>query len=132
MSYHNELTPLPTRGWFIGGACPAAWENWRACPPAQGLPTILAGRDMIGVAFTGSGKTLVFALPLLMLALQEESRMPLERGAPRLRRLSWPGRRHACCAQARECCMASSGLAQCITRAWCHVHLHALFPLRAR
>lgn len=46
------------------------------------MPTILAGRDMIGVAFTGSGKTLVFSLPLLMLALQEEVRMPLERGAP--------------------------------------------------
>ncbi|KAK9810473.1 hypothetical protein WJX72_011297 [[Myrmecia] bisecta] len=43
----------------------------------QGLPTILSGRDMIGVAFTGSGKTLVFALPLIMLALQEELRMPL-------------------------------------------------------
>ncbi|MED6127769.1 DEAD-box ATP-dependent RNA helicase 35, partial [Stylosanthes scabra] len=28
----------------------------------QGLPVILSGRDMIGVAFTGSGKTLVFAL----------------------------------------------------------------------
>lgn len=42
----------------------------------------MAGRDMIGVAFTGSGKTLVFSLPLLMLALQEEVRMPLERGAP--------------------------------------------------
>lgn len=36
---------------------------------------------MIGVAFTGSGKTLVFALPLLMMALQEEIRMPLEPGA---------------------------------------------------
>ncbi|EIE26736.1 P-loop containing nucleoside triphosphate hydrolase protein [Coccomyxa subellipsoidea C-169] len=46
----------------------------------QGLPVILAGRDMIGVAFTGSGKTLVFALPLLMLSLQEEVRMPLEGG----------------------------------------------------
>ncbi|KAL3139682.1 DEAD-box ATP-dependent RNA helicase 35 [Trebouxia sp. C0009 RCD-2024] len=46
----------------------------------QGLPTILAGRDMIGVAFTGSGKTLVFALPMIMLALQEERRMSLERG----------------------------------------------------
>lgn len=46
---------------------------------------ILAGRDMIGVAFTGSGKTLVFALPLLMLSLQEEVRMPLEGGkGPRL------------------------------------------------
>ena len=46
----------------------------------QGLPIILAGRDMIGVAFTGSGKTLVFALPMIMLALQEERRMTLERG----------------------------------------------------
>lgn len=36
----------------------------------QGLPVVLSGRDMIGIAFTGSGKTLVFALPLLMLALQ--------------------------------------------------------------
>ncbi|KAJ7568282.1 hypothetical protein O6H91_01G025800 [Diphasiastrum complanatum] len=43
----------------------------------QGLPAILAGRDMIGIAFTGSGKTLVFVLPLIMLALQEESRMSL-------------------------------------------------------
>ena len=46
----------------------------------QGLPVLLAGRDMIGVAFTGSGKTLVFALPMIMLALQEETRMTLERG----------------------------------------------------
>lgn len=46
----------------------------------QGLPVILSGRDMIGIAFTGSGKTLVFALPLIMLALQEEVRMPLAGG----------------------------------------------------
>lgn len=46
----------------------------------QGLPAILAGRDMIGIAFTGSGKTTVFALPMIMAALQEEVRMPLERG----------------------------------------------------
>lgn len=30
----------------------------------------LSGRDMIGVAFTGSGKTLTFCLPLVMMALQ--------------------------------------------------------------
>ena len=36
---------------------------------------------MIGVAFTGSGKTLVFTLPMLMMALQEEVRLPLVRGA---------------------------------------------------
>ena len=46
----------------------------------QGLPTILSGRDMIGIAFTGSGKTLVFTLPCVMMALDEERRMPLSRG----------------------------------------------------
>ena len=46
----------------------------------QGLPVILSGRDMIGIAFTGSGKTTVFGLPMIMAALQEELRMPLERG----------------------------------------------------
>mmetsp|Transcript_11956 Transcript_11956/g.25699 ORF Transcript_11956/g.25699 Transcript_11956/m.25699 type:complete len:636 (+) Transcript_11956:117-2024(+) len=45
----------------------------------QGLPVALAGRDMIGIAFTGSGKTLVFTLPMIMIALQEEMRMPLIR-----------------------------------------------------
>jgi ATP-dependent RNA helicase DDX41 len=43
----------------------------------QGLPVVLSGRDMIGIAFTGSGKTLAFALPMLMVALQEEVRLPL-------------------------------------------------------
>ncbi len=38
----------------------------------QGLPCALAGRDMIGIAFTGSGKTLVFGLPLFLYALAEE------------------------------------------------------------
>uniref|UniRef100_A0A1D1YXK5 RNA helicase n=1 Tax=Anthurium amnicola TaxID=1678845 RepID=A0A1D1YXK5_9ARAE len=46
----------------------------------QGLPVILSGRDMIGIAFTGSGKTLVFVLPLIMVALQEELMMPIVPG----------------------------------------------------
>lgn len=46
----------------------------------QGLPVILSGRDMIGIAFTGSGKTLVFVLPLIMIALQEEVTMPIAPG----------------------------------------------------
>ncbi|ESQ27085.1 hypothetical protein EUTSA_v10018325mg [Eutrema salsugineum] len=46
----------------------------------QGLPVILSGRDMIGIAFTGSGKTLVFVLPMIMIALQEEMMMPIASG----------------------------------------------------
>ncbi|MCL7041470.1 hypothetical protein MKW94_005508 [Papaver nudicaule] len=46
----------------------------------QGLPVILSGRDMIGIAFTGSGKTLVFVLPLIMNALHEEMMMPIAPG----------------------------------------------------
>jgi len=46
----------------------------------QGLPVALAGRDMVGIAFTGSGKSLTFALPLVMASLEEEIRMPLVGG----------------------------------------------------
>ena len=47
---------------------------------AQGLPVALSGRDLVGIAYTGSGKTLVFALPALMWSLQEEARCPLRPG----------------------------------------------------
>lgn len=46
----------------------------------QGIPVALSGRDMIGIAFTGSGKTMVFCLPMIMFALAEEMRMPLRNG----------------------------------------------------
>mmetsp|Transcript_27351 Transcript_27351/g.41182 ORF Transcript_27351/g.41182 Transcript_27351/m.41182 type:complete len:678 (+) Transcript_27351:114-2147(+) len=46
----------------------------------QGLPVALSGRDMVGIAFTGSGKTMTFSLPLVMAALEEEIRMPLVGG----------------------------------------------------
>ncbi|KAJ2714350.1 hypothetical protein H4R19_001773, partial [Coemansia spiralis] len=46
----------------------------------QGLPVVLSGRDMIGIASTGTGKTMAFSLPLVMLALEEECRMPLVQG----------------------------------------------------
>ncbi|PNX64840.1 DEAD-box ATP-dependent RNA helicase 35-like protein, partial [Trifolium pratense] len=35
---------------------------------------------MIGIAFTGSGKTLVFVLPMIMMAMQEEIMMPIVPG----------------------------------------------------
>jgi len=43
----------------------------------QGIPCVLSGRDMIGIAFTGSGKTVTFTLPMIMLALEEEMKLPL-------------------------------------------------------
>src|SRR3990167_2264073 len=46
----------------------------------QGLPVVLSGRDMIGIAFTGSGKTIVFSLPMVLVALQEELKLPIGQG----------------------------------------------------
>ncbi|XP_067913914.1 probable ATP-dependent RNA helicase DDX41 [Heterodontus francisci] len=45
----------------------------------QGIPTVLAGRDMIGIAFTGSGKTLVFTLPMIMFCQEQEKRLPFSK-----------------------------------------------------
>lgn len=39
----------------------------------------LSGRDMIGIAFTGSGKTLVFTLPVIMFCLEQEKRLPFSK-----------------------------------------------------
>lgn len=38
----------------------------------QGLPAVFSGRDIIGIAFTGSGKTMVFVLPAVILSLEAE------------------------------------------------------------
>ncbi|KAJ7684804.1 P-loop containing nucleoside triphosphate hydrolase protein [Mycena polygramma] len=46
----------------------------------QGIPAAFTGRDLIGIAFTGSGKTLAFCLPLIMMALEEEIKLPFIRG----------------------------------------------------
>ena len=40
----------------------------------------LSGRDMIGIAFTGSGKTLVFTLPIVMFSLEQEKKLPFGYG----------------------------------------------------
>lgn len=45
----------------------------------QGIPTVLSGRDLIGIAYTGSGKTLVYVLPLIMFCLEQEARLPFQR-----------------------------------------------------
>jgi len=46
----------------------------------QGLPVALSGRDMIGIAFTGSGKTVAFSIPLIIRALEREKKRPLRSG----------------------------------------------------
>jgi len=43
----------------------------------QGLPVALCGRDMVGIAFTGSGKTMTFTIPMLLMALGEEMKCKL-------------------------------------------------------
>ncbi|CAF0984427.1 unnamed protein product [Adineta ricciae] len=45
----------------------------------QGIPSVLSGRDLIGIAYTGSGKTLVFAIPIVMFCLEQEKAMPFTR-----------------------------------------------------
>ena len=45
-----------------------------------GIPTVLSGRDLIGIAYTGSGKTLVYVLPLIMFCLEQEARLPFTGG----------------------------------------------------
>jgi ATP-dependent RNA helicase RhlE len=47
---------------------------------AQAIPMVLAGRDLMAAAQTGTGKTAGFTLPILQ---QLSSRAPLKRGKPR-------------------------------------------------
>lgn len=47
---------------------------------AQGIPVALCGRDMIGIASTGTGKTLAFVLPMIFIALQQEMKMSIASG----------------------------------------------------
>jgi len=41
---------------------------------AQAIPTILGGKDLIGVAQTGTGKTAAFSLPIIQLLLKGEGK----------------------------------------------------------
>ncbi|MEZ5962591.1 MAG: DEAD/DEAH box helicase [Planctomycetota bacterium] len=58
-------------------------RGYRAPTPiqAQAIPHLLAERDLLGIAQTGTGKTAAFALPLLQLLAERRTR-PLP-GAPR-------------------------------------------------
>ena len=43
---------------------------------AQAIPSVLAGRDLIAGANTGSGKTATFALPMLQQIFEQQSGKP--------------------------------------------------------
>lgn len=65
-----EETPFPD--WVIRHLRAKCWE--RPTPiQVQGWPVALGGHDLIGIAQTGSGKTMAYALPMLVhLVAQEE------------------------------------------------------------
>ena len=46
----------------------------------QVIPVVLSGRDVIGIANTGSGKSLAFILPMIMFCLEQEKRLPFQEG----------------------------------------------------
>jgi len=60
-----------------------AADDYRHPTPIQAaaIPHLLAGKDLLGIAQTGTGKTAAFALPILQRLAAK--RLPLERGAPR-------------------------------------------------
>ncbi len=55
-----------------------AEQNFLYCTPIQqqGLPTVLAGRDLIARAQTGTGKTAVFLIGVFCRLLQDQQRLP--------------------------------------------------------
>ena len=51
--------------------------KWKTPTPIQkeSIPLALEGRDIIGLAETGSGKTGAFAIPIVQALLQQQTRM---------------------------------------------------------
>jgi len=78
------LTPAPMQSWSEMGDLIPFWmgksleeHNWQQPMPvqAQAIPILLAGRNLIGIAQTGSGKTIAFMLPAV---IQAHAQRPLE------------------------------------------------------
>ena len=46
----------------------------------QVIPVALSGRDVIGIASTGSGKSISFIIPMIMFCLEQEKKLPFNEG----------------------------------------------------
>lgn len=93
-AYRQELDGIRIRG----VRCPRPVQKWTQCGldvrvletvrragyerptpiQAQSIPAIMAGRDIIGIAKTGSGKTVAFLLPMLRHVLDQRPLAPTE------------------------------------------------------
>jgi len=64
-----------------------AEEGYTAPTPVQvqAIPHVLAGRDLLGIAQTGTGKTAAFALPILQRLVTQPSTLPAGSGRPPVR-----------------------------------------------
>lgn len=62
---------------FVTPLCLFPRHNYEKPTPiqAQAIPAIMSGRDLIGIAKTGSGKTIAFLLPMFRHILDQR---PLE------------------------------------------------------
>ncbi|KII70281.1 putative ATP-dependent RNA helicase DDX46 [Thelohanellus kitauei] len=72
--------PKPVKKWVQLGVNPLILQvlkksNYEAPTPiqAQAIPAIMSGRDVIGIAKTGSGKTIAFLLPMFRHVLDQPS-----------------------------------------------------------
>eukprot|EP01080_Neovahlkampfia_damariscottae_P010094 gene10094-2514_t len=84
---HGQNVPPPLKSWtqcglsdmILNTLTKEGYEEPFAIQ-AQALPAIMSGRDVIGCAKTGSGKTCAFILPLLRHVLDQINTYPLEEG----------------------------------------------------
>jgi ATP-dependent RNA helicase DDX5/DBP2 len=82
------LTPAPIQSWSQLPVLPS-WlqkslteHKWEAPMPvqAQAFPILLGGRNLIGIAQTGSGKTIAFMLPAVIHAHDQRPLGPYDQG----------------------------------------------------
>ena len=74
-------TPLPTGTFLHLGIAPKLLEaleknNFTTPTPIQqkSIPMAITGKDIIGIAQTGTGKTLAFGIPMIQLIAQDKGR----------------------------------------------------------